>query len=114
MTILEPNTHPSASTASPSGGSHESPRYTAKDSLVYLRHLVEVLRDCAFDSLPDDDHPQSPHDELIHELADKLHEITKVVRREAQAHGSHETSHYSNGRYALSPGKVWHPLEAQS
>lgn len=79
MTILEPNTHPSASTASPSGGSHESPRYTAKDSLVYLRHLVEVLRDCAFDSLPDDDHPQSPHDELIHELADKLHEITKVV-----------------------------------
>ena len=80
--------------------------YTPTDSLVYLVKIAEVLSDTALDSLPDD--------ELMHELADKLHEIAKVARREAQAHGCAKLIHYSSGGLVVTPGKVWHPLEVQS
>lgn len=114
MTILRPNTHTSASTASPRDGVMSNPGYTPEDSLVYVWRLVEVFRDRASDSVPDDDGRHSPYDELIWELADNLHEIAKVVRREAQAHGCAKAPHYSTGGLVVTPGKVWHPLEVQS
>ena len=85
-----------------------SPGYTPTDSLIYLVKIAEVLRDEALDSLSDD------HDEHLHELADKMHELAKVTRHEAQAHSSAKASHYSSGGLVATPGKVWHPLEIQS
>ena len=88
-----------------------APDYIPLDSLVYLVKIAETMRDTAFDSLPDD---HGRHDDVLHELADKLHEIAKVARREAQAHGCAKLIHYSSGGLVVTPGKVWHPLEVQS
>lgn len=91
-----------------------APGYSPTDSLVYLVKVVESLRDTALDSLPDDRGQHSPCDELMYELADKMHELAKVVRHEAQAHGCAMVTHYSSGGLVVTPGKVWHPLEVQS
>ena len=114
MTILEPTIHSSSSTASPSDGVVGDPGYPPEDSLVYLSRLAAVFSDRAYDSLPDDHDLHSPCDEFMHELADKMRELAKAVRREAQAHGCAKVIHYSSGNLVVAPGKVWHPLEVQS
>ncbi|GEM_PF-4908245 len=90
-----------------------APGYTPTDSLVYLMTVAEILRDTALASLPDDHGQHSPDGELMHEVADKLHELAKAARHEAQAHGCVTVTRYSSGGQVATPGKVWHPLEVQ-
>lgn len=91
-----------------------TPGYTPTDSLVYLMTVAELLRDTALASLPGDHGQHSPVGELMHEVADKLHEFAKAARHEAQAHGYGKVTRYSSGDQVSTPGKVWHPLEVRS